>query len=238
MKILAAVAVASLGLGHAAVIASQDFEGNTTATGTTTTIVFPTDPGLIFDGTGLGWTVTTSGNPVVNEGGDLIGVVNSTITSATNGNGGNDHANSTGATGNYFLADDVDSTVSLTFDTVNAQNATGLSLSFSWAVESSGYESSDFFSIAVNNQIIFDVSGDDLESGVFVDNFADVVLDLSAFDNQDLNIVVGFSNSASSEDIAFDNLVISGDVIGEVPVPAAALLFIPAAFGFLRARRS
>ena len=232
---------------HAATIAAQDFEGNSTATGTFSNDFPNDDPGLLFDsGVGLGWSVSFSDTrgtgetgPVAGgDGGDLIGVVNAGIASATNGNGNNDNSNSAGATGNFFNSDDGDGAILLAFDQIDATGFENLMLDFTWAVESTGYESTDVFDVSVNGTSVFNVSGDDLVSGGFVDAFAAVSVDLTAFDMSLLDIVVSFDNNSSSEDMAFDNLVVSGDAVGgtDVPLPASALLLL-SALGALAATR-
>ncbi|WP_428387737.1 hypothetical protein [Mucisphaera sp.] len=206
-------------------IASQDFEGNTLADIITQDTDLGTAAGTFFDSSsGLGWSVSITNNangsngPISGtENGDLIGVVNNSVTSS------NDLTDA-GNTTNWFHADDVDGLLLLTFDPIDATNYTDLTLTFDWAAnDATGFELADTFAVQVNGIEQFSVSGDDLESTIsdtkaFTDNFAPVSLDLSAFNQSEINIVVSFSNNAGDEDLAFDNLQLTGNLI---PTPAA-----------------
>ena len=230
----------------AVTIATQDFEGNSTATGTgerAPASPFPTDPGLTFDsGRGLGWSVgfvntrnVTRPSVTATEG-DLIGVVNSGIPRAINGDGTNHHADSSGASGNYFNVDDADGMVRLTFDTIDASGYENLMLFFAWAVESDRYEAPDVFDVSVNATSVFRVAGSALASGAQVDAFKTETIDLSDFDRSLLNIVVSFDNNRVTDDIAFDSLVLSGDPL-PTPIPGSAVLLLTALAGLAYVRR-
>lgn len=216
-------------------IASQDFEGNTLARGITAGNQLGTAPGTFADNSGLSWTASYlagpngSGGPIVGiEGGDLIGVVNSGITDAPNGNGFNNLSGATNATGNWFHVDDVDGTLQLDFETVDASSYENLTFDFDWAVADASFEGNDFFEILINGTSIFRVADNDLETTPASNNFGGPTLDISGFDGSMLDVVVLMSMNSSAEDMGFDNLLISGDLIGTgdpVPLPAAVWLF-------------
>ncbi len=223
------------------VLAMQDFEGNSLTFGLDGTgddaadmaanASFGTTAlGTFFDsGLGLAWTATFEDSAngtdspidVGGEGGDVIGVVDVSVDSAINGTGSVDLVEATNITGNWFNVDDADGNIVLSFETVDATGFLDLTFDFDWAANSTGYEDADFFDISINGESIFNVSGDALESGPFVDNFAGPTLDISAFDDSLLDIVVTFSTSAGGEDIGFDNLLVSGTVI---PEPSSIVL--------------
>lgn len=218
---------------HAGVmIAAQDFEGNTLANGITSNAEFnsPTEPGLVFDGSGLGWNVsfvdtrgTGETGPIDgNEGGDSVGVVNG-LSALPDGNG--TISISTGTrTGQWFHWDDVDGAIYLAFDAVDTAGFENVTLSFSWSATTSTYEPGDEFDISINAISVFNVAGDDLDTTIARNNFVTVDLDLSAFDGDVLNIVVRGDSNASAEDYGFDNLVIMGDIV-QVNAPSTLALF-------------
>ena len=229
-----------------AVIASQDFEGNTVSRG------IPRDDsaisqgwydetngytkvGLGFDsGVGLGWTHSTDAiypvgvAPVASsDNGDVIGVVvdNQKDFGTTNGLSG-----APGQTGNFYLVEDADSTWTVAFDPVDASDYQDLELSFTWAIDNDGggstagsnFEESDFIEVTVNGVSVFKVDGagdyflgdavgglDDLDAP-YINAFTPEDIDISAFDGQILNINFVIANNTAPEDIAFDNLEVSG----------------------------
>lgn len=228
--LLTVLSAAPVSAATVTLIAAQDFDDNSLAVGVEGNGTIGTAIGTYSDGTGLGWTAAYLAGPngdngpvLGTEDGDLIGVVSAT-SPVTVGNGSNDLAAATGTDGQWFHADDTDGTVALSFDTVDATGFSALTLGFSWAVNGEGYERDDFFDIAVNGTSVFNVGGDDLETGPYVDAFtAPPALDLSAFDGQTLDVVVSFSTSSGSEDIGFDNLAIFGEAAA-IPLPTPALL--------------
>ncbi|MEO0426718.1 MAG: PEP-CTERM sorting domain-containing protein [Pseudomonadota bacterium] len=209
---------------NAATIAAQNFDDNGLASVTTSNVGFPSGTGLTADGTGLGWALgfidsrsTGNAGPIFGtELSDTIGVVDNSVTA-------NNDLTDAGNTGQWFHADDIDGTLQLLFDDVDASAFSNLSLGFEWAANDTSFEGDDRFEVFVNGTSVFDVSGSGLDSGPFVDDFAAVMLDLSAFDGGFVSIEVQFENSAGAEDLAFDNLVLSGDLV-EVPLPASFLL--------------
>lgn len=222
---LAAALTAGAATGAmAATIASQNFDDNSLAGVTTSNAGFPSGNGLTADGAGLGWTlgfIDSRGNGITgpvegSEPGDLVGVVDNTVTD-------NNDLTDAGNTGQWFHADDIDGTLQLVFDDVDARAFSNLSLSFEWAANDTGFEVLDRFQVFVNGTSVFNVSGVPLQNGPFVDDFAMVMLDLSAFDGGFVAIEVQITNNAAAEDMGFDSLVLSGD-LAEVPLPASALL--------------
>ena len=243
-------AILAFGLAQDAqgvVIASQDFEGNSTsegipAEGTAVSLGFYDDttgvytmPGLGFDsGVGLGWTHSTSAPPPEgvtpgSDAGDVIGVVsNSSPKTYGTSNG---LAGAAGESGNYYVVEDGDGTWTVAFDPVDASNYQNLMLSFTWAVDNDGGGSTagSNFEVTVNGVSVFKVDGagdhfdgsaagglDDLD-GPYINAFAAENIDISAFDGQILNISFAIANNTAPEDIAFDNLEVSG-------VPATGLV--------------
>ncbi|MEM7568731.1 MAG: hypothetical protein AAF337_02950, partial [Pseudomonadota bacterium] len=190
----------------AIILGEQDFEGNSLANGLASNAEFlpGTEPGLGFDsGSGLGWSVSFidsrnlgNGGPLVGtaDAGDLIGV-STDFPTVSDGNG-NNQIDSSGNTTQYFFVEDADGTIAIAFDQIDATGFENLTLSFDWAANDANYESQDVFDVSINGISVFDVSGDDLESGPFSDTFASVMLDISAFDAGMLDIVFSISNSA------------------------------------------
>ncbi|MEO1527336.1 MAG: PEP-CTERM sorting domain-containing protein [Planctomycetota bacterium] len=223
-------------------IASQDFETNSLTVGVDSSddaTSFPNIEGIAFDGSGLGWTASISSSPIVgNDSGDLIGVVNSSVLNgpgASTASSPNNLRDATNISGNWFHVADSDGVVSIAFDTIDTTGFTDLMLEFSWANNASSYEGSDVFEVFVNGSTEFVRSGDDLETGAQIDSFDTVSLDLSAFDGQAIDLVFSIVNSASNEDIGFDNVALSGTM---VPEPASFACFaIGLGLTFARRRR-
>lgn len=247
--ILGAASLLMIQVSQAVVIASQDFEGGQTTTlgilggdadaGNAGNAAFPTAPGIVFDGVGLGWGVSIVANaPLTSDSDeDVIGVVDPTasgfVESFT-------LAGATGATGNFFTSGDSDGALTLTFNTVDATSFTGLGLSFSYAVSDTEFEPSnpsDFFDITVNGTTVFFLSGDDLEDIPASDSFVTENIDLLAlgFDQESLTVVVEFNSNADAEEFGFDNLVIEGVVI---PEPSTIGLAFLGLLAFCRRSRS
>ena len=202
-----------------------------------------TMPGLSSDpgDPGLGFTHSTNastpqGVTQGSDSGDVIGVFGDDVKDFGTSNG---LASAANRTGQFYLVEDADSTWTVTFDTVDTTGFTDLELSFTWAIDNDGggstagsnFETSDFFEVVVNGSQVFFVDGtgddilgdatgglDDL-SAAYINAFTLETIDLSAFDGQDLDISFLIANNAAPEDIAFDNVVISG-----VPEPASAVL--------------
>ena len=212
------------------VLASQDFEGNSLTTQRVYTdgSTFGTDAGTFSDsGSGLGWTTSwtqtlsfagpSTGNSTT---GDVIGVADNSFSRNDLSGAGN--------ASNYFLADDVDGTLMLSFDTVDATGAAGLALVFDWAAADDGYEAGDFFRVRVNGDVVFEVAGNDLDGDSsngalpapsFSGQFVTESVDLSAYDGQMLDIDIEFKSNAAGEDFGFDNLFVTA-----VPLPGGGLL--------------
>lgn len=241
--ILGAASLLMIQVSQAVVIASQDFEGGQTTTlgipegdADAGNAAFPTAPGIVFDGVGLGWGVSIVANaPLTSDSDeDVIGVVDPTasgfVESFT-------LAGATDATGNFFTSGDSDGALTLTFNTVDATSFTGLGLSFSYAVSGTAFESSDFFDIMVNGTTVFFLSGDDLEGIPASNSFVTENIDLLAlgFDQESLTVVVGFNSNGGAEEFGFDNLVIEGVVI---PEPSTIGLAFLGLLAFCRRSRS
>ncbi|MEM8781346.1 MAG: PEP-CTERM sorting domain-containing protein [Planctomycetota bacterium] len=241
--LIAALGTAALATSASgqSVIASQDFEGNSLTVGVTPATVSgfgTTLTGTFFDsGLGTPWTLAAAGGSTGTDGGDLIGIADATL-----GTGGdavdsipgvfNDLSDAAGIHGQFLAVEDSDTEITLTFDTIDATAFTDLTLGFTWAVESDGFEDGDVFDISINGTSVFNVGGDDLETGPFVDAFVGpAALDISTFDNSLLDVVVTIANNSGSEDIGFDSFSISG-----VPEPAAAGLLGLGALAMIRRR--
>ena len=192
-------------------------------------------PGLNHDsGVGLPWTSSTSSvHPTgvafnASDGGDIIGVVvdDNKDFGTTNGLAG-----APGQTGNFYLVEDADSTWTLDFDPVDATGHQNLMLSFTWGIDNDGggsvagsnFEVDDFIEVTVNGTSVFKVDGagdhilgdavgglDDLDAP-YINAFTPETVDISAFDGQMLDINFSVANNTAPEDIAFDNLEVTGD---------------------------
>ena len=232
-------------------IASQDFESNSltvgfdgnTANDAAVNAGFSTTTGVAFDGLGLGWTasISSSSAPITdNDSGDLIGVVDSSITSGPNLSP-NNLRNATGIQGKWFHVSDADGTVSVAFDSIDTTGFADLMLEFIWAAHDTDYETGDGFDVSVNGTSVFSEEGDSgtstetLASGPQTDNFTAVSLDLSAFDGQAIDLVFSISNNSGTEDIGFDSVVLSGTAT--VPEPAAFACFAIGCMGMTLVRR-
>lgn len=192
-----------------------------------------TMPGLGFDsGEGLGWTYSTNaaipeGVTKGNDNGDVIGVFidDNKDFGTTNGLAG-----APGQTGAFYLVEDADSTWTVAFDPVDATGFTDLMLSFTWGIDNDGggstagsnFEVNDFIDVTVNGNSVFKVDGagdfhledatgglDDLDAE-YINAFKQEEIDISAFNGQILNISFAIANNAAPEDIAFDNVMVSG----------------------------
>ena len=198
-----------------------------------------TMPGLGFDsGVGLGWTYSTDaatpeGVTRGNDNGDVIGVFidDSKDFGTTNGLAG-----APGQTGAFYLVEDADSTWTVAFDPVDTTGFTDLMLSFTWGIDNDGggstagsnFEGSDFIDVTVNGDSVFKVDGvgdfhlDDATGGLddldadYINAFTPENIDISALDGQILNISFAIANNAAAEDIAFDNVMVSG-MAAELP---------------------
>ena len=198
-------------------------------------------PGLGFDGEGLGWTYftdasTPEGVTRGNDAGDVIGVVmdDSKDFGTTNGLFG-----APGQTESFYLVEDADSTWTVAFDPVDTSGYKNLMLSFTWGVDNDGggvpagpgsnFEVDDYIEVTVNGVSVFKMDGagdyslgdatgglDDLDAP-YINAFAPENVDISAFDGQILNINFAIANNTAPEDIAFDNVLISGDVSELLP---------------------
>ncbi|MEM9753569.1 MAG: hypothetical protein AAF916_09310 [Planctomycetota bacterium] len=202
-------------------------------------------PGLGFDSdVGLGWTFDTDATPPVgtapdalSDNGDVIGVVfdDTKDFGTTNGLFG-----APGQTGNFYLVEDADSTWTVTFDTFDTAGFSDLELSFTWGIDNDGggvpagagsnFEDDDFIEVTVNGTSVFRVDGtgdfsagdatgglDDLDAP-YINAFAPETVDLSAFDGQILEVAFIIANNTAPEDIAFDNVAISG-IEGVLGIP-------------------
>lgn len=237
--LLALTGAAFAAPSNAVVLARQDFEANTHARGIDNSADFGTAPGTFFDGTGLPWMATAIGPGPVSgiDSGDLIGVVD-TSTVATAGNGSNDLSGAANATGNWFHVDDADNAIAIAFAPVDTHRMTGLALDFTWAAHAADYEPvENFFEVSVNGTSVFDVVGDDLETGPFVDSFAAQTLDLSAFTGQPLNITFTLATNSATEDLGFDNVVVSGTPVPFAPQVSAGLVAIATLWSLRALRR-
>ena len=213
--------------------------------------------GLGFDsGVGLGWTYSTNaaipeGVTKGNDAGDVIGVFmdNSRDYGTSNGLYG-----ATGQTGSFYVVEDADSTWTVSFDPVDTTGFTDLQLGFTWAIDNDGggstagsnFEESDFIDVTVNGVSVFKVDGagdyavgdavgglDDLDAP-YINAFTPENIDISAFDGQILNISFAIANNAAPEDIAFDNVMVTG-----VPEPGSLSLLVLGCLSlFFRRRRS
>jgi len=227
--------VAMTGIAGAAAaqveLASQTFDDNSTAPQITDNADFGSLQGQFFDGTGLGWGLsftdtrgTGSGGPVDgSESGDFIGVTDFT---------GEVGAFPTPAQG--FQWNDTDGLVTLSFDAIDATGFTDLALDFGWFVTETGFEDEDFFAVEVNGDRIFEVRGDNLESGPFSGDFGFPSLDLSAFDGLSaVNIDFLADTNSGSETIYLDNVRVTG-----IPTPGTVAMLGLGGLAAARRRRA
>ncbi|MEM8944827.1 MAG: PEP-CTERM sorting domain-containing protein [Planctomycetota bacterium] len=210
-----------------------------------------TMPGLSWDSsTGLPFTHSTNaatpeGVTQGSDSGDVIGVFMNNDRDFGTSNGACEPTNgctgATGQTGNFYIVEDADSTWTVTFDAVDTAGYSNLQLDFTWAVDNDGggstagsnFETSDFIDVTVNGTTVFfkDGTGDhvlgDAVGGLddlnapYINNWAPESVDISAFDGQVITVAFNIANNAAPEDIAFDNVVISG-----VPEPSSLLLLL------------
>ena len=165
-----------------------------------------------------------------------------------------------GADGNYFAGMDLDgegASVPLfqTFDTFNIAGFTGLNLSIDLAEDQDGtdedWDDLDFvdFEYQVDGGAwtnVFSILGIDdgdafnqepaingLAGGEITDTFANFNFDLTGVTGTDLAIRVVWSLDSGDEDLAIDNLSVTG-----VPAPGAAALFGLAGLTAARRRRA
>lgn len=232
------------------IIAAQNFEGNTVATGIFEDDDLGTTPGTIFDsGSGLGWVVSfvdtgSFDGPIFGlETSDLIGVVNVNSPVVLNGSGNdvNNLRDASNISGNWFHVDDADGEVVLTFDTIDATSFSNLSLDFDWTISFTRPMPVVEFDLSINGISFFNITGDSINNDLpFVENFTTVTLDISQLDFSELNIVLTFRNFVDPGDFGFDNLVVRGEAtdIAEIPVPAAFWLFAPLMGLLIRIRRN
>jgi hypothetical protein len=213
----------------ATILATQDFEDNTTTDGFLTGAELGTDPGTFFDGTGLGWTVSGDPQEGTNADADLIGVV-----SATSPVSLGSRSLSLPAGNQWFNFDDTDDGVTLAFDDVVTTGFADLVLGFSWANSATTFEAADVFRVSVNQTPVFEATETQLNTGPQRNALTPVTLDISQFDGQTLSVSVFAAANLNAEDFAFDGLTISGTAGSgptnpnptPIPVPAAGWLLI------------
>lgn len=218
------------------IVASEDFEG---------VVTFTTE---FTDSYGTG---ATSPSPA-GDSPDLIGVFSDASTSPTDNS--INQAGASNAT-NYFLVEDADGLYEVFFDSlqnIDTSRFKSLTLDFDFAT-GGDFEDPDFFGVTINgvqvgavpgNSLQFQADGTFRPGGTFpagvtggfvsVSDLLGSPLDLSPFDQQIISIGFQFQTNSDGEDLAIDNVALSGS---PVPVPGAALLFGGAfAAGLLRRR--
>lgn len=249
----AAVAMSSASAG-AAVFASQDFNGLSSAS-TANTDQFPLGavraeltnagsknvggPGLDFR---TFWTETRGlAGPVAdNEAGpDFIGV-----NSFSGSNAPDVAADGTpvGAGSEHnFEFNDGDGLVELIFQSVDISGFVNTMLSFDFWINDTGFEGTsgtggpDIFAVLLD-----DISGEtslltfndqDLESFASADdgsaNWSNLTASLSTF-GPSVSLIIGVDNNAAAENVFVDNIVFSGDPAVVVPLPAGLPLMLGA----------
>lgn len=205
-------------------IAGEDFEGS---------VAFGSQ---FTDAYGTGATSTTPPG----DSPDLLGVVSDATTSPMDNSinqGGASNAT------NYFFVEDADGLFEVFFDSlqdIDTAGFTSLSLDFDLAT-GGDFEDDDLFSVSVNDVIVSSAPGNSLQfqaDGTFregspfpngitggfvsVSDLLGTPLDLSAFAGEVISISFGFQTNSNGEDIAIDNIALTGSA---VPIPGAALLF-------------
>jgi hypothetical protein len=187
-----------------------------------------------FETQGVGYT--TSVTEFTDGGGDFF--------TQTDGSNIASSINYNGATGSFFAGMDLDGEgaglpLTLTTSTFSIDGATNLQFAIDLAEDDDGsnqdWDDSDFVSIEYSIDggswmSIFDVMNDGsvfnaapLVNGVEVtDTFSTFTADLSALSGSTMAIRLVWNLNAGDEDLAIDNIRLSGD-IAVVPLPSAVL---------------
>ncbi len=260
IRIAIALLIGLIGLQstvHAEVIASQDFDSATPFDGVFTStdeaslinmgggvFGFGSIPGFFDDdlvGTDIQFStffeVTRDSNdgmgiggegdgPVSGgEGGDLLGITGDTTTVGSFDSGSQG-----------FVVNDSDGRIRVALDTIDTEGVTDLTLTFAWFATETTFEDTpgeiDSFTVEVNGFNAFEVVGDDLETGAFSGDFAEVTIELDPFElpTEELTIAFLMDVSSSAESIFLDSIVVEGEIANAIPEPSSIVI---ALFGFL-----
>ncbi|MEM1380565.1 MAG: hypothetical protein AAGH41_08070 [Pseudomonadota bacterium] len=222
-----AVSVSAFALSPAQasnVIAGEDFEG---------TVAFSS---VFSDAYGTG--ATSPSDP--GDSPDLFGVLNDDGSDAENSIDQDGASNAT----NYFFVEDADGRLDVFFDSLqNIDTARFRQLTLDFDLATGGdFENDDAFGLIINGNLVSTTPGNSLQfqsDGTFregrpgfpdgitggfvsVSDLLGSAIDLSVFDGQAISIGFAFQTNSNGEDIAIDNIRLTGTA---VPIPGAALLF-------------
>ncbi len=198
----------------------------------------------VFDGDGLGWTLfweNSFGLTAFTTRSGLDGTVAGPLTSVdgsadaigveTSGDFEDDFDISSGLDGSRaFLAEDVDGTLSIVFDAIDASLYQSLELSFRIVSRGSDVD------LLVNGTDLSGQLGEiEVENGSGDPAFVSKIIDLSAFDGSGtLEIEFAITNQGSNDFVGLDAIEVSGVLI---PAPSAACLALAGIATGLRRRR-
>ncbi|MEM9548383.1 MAG: T9SS type A sorting domain-containing protein [Bacteroidota bacterium] len=119
---------------------------------------------------------------------------------------------------NSFVFEDTDGTVVMEFDAVDLTGTASPQFSMDYLVNSTGYETADFFKIrlevfncaSATTITLLDVNGDDIDNGVINEEvWTELTSDLSAYTNCSVRLIVEGAIDSSTEQYAIDDISFS-----------------------------
>lgn len=184
-----------------------------------------TGTGAYQDGSGLGWTL--SGGLSTKNNGDpkLLGVLEAGVGGLSNGRAIRGDA---ARSGGVLYVEKTDAPLILSFDAVDVSGRDGLQILFSLAATSDRFDPEDGLSVLANGVEIASWYGDALQTlSVTADDFTDILLLLTPFEDTSLSVAFVFESDAANEDFALDSFTLIGSgasALQEVPAPPAFAL--------------